>query len=166
MTNIDPIAQHNKELAIALWGRENLSADPDPDDPGYPEYYATYYTEDYQNHATYGESPQGLEGEKLLRRGFIELFADAHFEIDKVTAEGDLVMLSGMFTARHIGQTLFDIPADGRPVSQEQVHILRFRDGRISDHWAIRDDLTMLRQMEAATDEIQGGFMNYAKNEG
>jgi predicted ester cyclase len=160
----DQIAQRNKQLAIELWGRDNLSTDPDPDDPGYPEYYARYYTEDYTNHASFDDGPQGFEGEKVLRRGFMELFSHAHFEVDKAVADGDLVMLSGMFTAKHIGHTLFGIAADGRDVSQEQVHILRFRDGRISDHWAVRDDLTMLRQMEAEQSP-EGGIMQYLRAE-
>ena len=163
--SVDPVAEQNKQLAIELWGRANLSTDPDPDDPGYPAYYERYYTEDYQNHASYGESPQGFEGEKLLRRGFMELFSEAHFEVDKAVADGDLVMLSGMFTAKHVGQTLFGIAADGRDVSQEQVHILRFRDGRISDHWAVRDDLTMLRQMESEPTTPEGGILQYQRSE-
>lgn len=164
MTNTST-AEQNKKLAIELWGRDNLSTDPDPDAPDYPDYYARYYTDDYQNHATYGEAPQGFEGEKMLRRGFRELFGDAHFQVDKAAADGDLVMLVGTFTARHIGQTLFEIPADGREVSQEQVHILRFRDGRISDHWAVRDDLTMLRQMQSEPGEPRGGILEYQRQE-
>lgn len=154
-------AQRNKQLAIELWGRPDLSADPDPDDPGYPEYYRRYYTDDYHNHASDDSIPRGFEGEKILRRGFMELFGGAHFAIDKAVADGDLVILTGMFTAKHTGHSLFGIPADGREVSQEQVHILRFRDGRISDHWAVRDDLSMLRQMEAEPATPRGGILSY-----
>ena len=64
-----------------------------------------------------------------------------------VAADGDLVFLHGLFTAKHTGLTLYGIEASGTAVSQPQVHILRFRDSKISDHWVVRDDYVMYRQM-------------------
>jgi SnoaL-like polyketide cyclase len=29
----------------------------------------------------------------------------------------------------------------------DYVHIARFRDGKIADHWGIRDDMALMRQL-------------------
>jgi len=39
------------------------------------------------------------------------------------------------------------IPPTGRPVATPMVHILRFRDGKASDHWAVHDDMATMRQL-------------------
>jgi predicted ester cyclase len=37
----------------------------------------------------------------------------------------------------------------GRSFASRQVHIVRFQDGKGIEHWAVRDDLAMLRQLGA-----------------
>jgi predicted ester cyclase len=40
------------------------------------------------------------------------------------------------------------IPPSGRHISVEQVHWLHVdEDGKIAEHWAVRDDLGMMRQL-------------------
>ncbi len=41
------------------------------------------------------------------------------------------------------------IPPTGRRVSWQSVRIYRIADGKIAEHWAVRDDLTMLLQLGA-----------------
>lgn len=49
-------------------------------------------------------------------------------------------------TGRHTGPWQ-GLAATGRSFSSEQVHILRFLDGKAIEHWAVRDDLRMLRDL-------------------
>jgi predicted ester cyclase len=37
----------------------------------------------------------------------------------------------------------------GKPIAVELVHIFRLRDGKIVEHWAVRDDLGMMKQLGA-----------------
>jgi predicted ester cyclase len=37
--------------------------------------------------------------------------------------------------------------AAGRPYSVKHIHIFRVRDGLIAEHWAARDDLSLLLQL-------------------
>jgi predicted ester cyclase len=97
----------------------------------------------------------------MVQEAFQLLFTDAKFEIDKVIAEGDLVMLEGMFSGYHTGGTLYGIPASGRFVQQPHVHILRFRDFKISEHFVVRDDFVMWKQM--TDDETQAGLLRFAE---
>jgi predicted ester cyclase len=39
------------------------------------------------------------------------------------------------------------IPPTGREVAFDYVHILRFRDGLAAEHWSVRDDSTLMRQL-------------------
>jgi len=36
-----------------------------------------------------------------------------------------------------------------KPVSVELAHMFRLRDGKIAEHWAVRDDLGMMQQLGA-----------------
>ena len=35
----------------------------------------------------------------------------------------------------------------GRSVQQNSMHFVRFRDGKAIEHWEVRDDLSMMRQL-------------------
>jgi predicted ester cyclase len=39
------------------------------------------------------------------------------------------------------------MPPTGRSFQQEQVHFVRFREGKGIEHRAVRDDLGMMRQL-------------------
>jgi predicted ester cyclase len=44
------------------------------------------------------------------------------------------------------------IAPTGREVSYDYVHIVRFRDGKASEHWSVRDDTTLMRQLGVNAD--------------
>jgi len=154
---MDDIAARNKEIALEVWGNDLDSHKSHPDSPGFKEHFEKYYTEDYWNHASEPGRDRGFTNAYYVRKAFLELFTDPNFVIDMVAADGDLVFLHGMFTAKHTGLTLYGIPASGTEVSQPQVHILRFRDFKISDHYVVRDDYAMYRQMVPV--EADGGIL-------
>ena len=39
------------------------------------------------------------------------------------------------------------IPPTGRDVAYDYVHIVRFKDGKVVEHWGVRDDMTLMRQL-------------------
>ena len=47
---------------------------------------------------------------------------------------------------RHTGN-LLGIPRTNREVAMDYVHIVHFRDGKVADHWGIRDDMALMRQL-------------------
>ncbi|NUR89966.1 MAG: SnoaL-like domain-containing protein [Nonomuraea sp.] len=148
----DETALRNKEIALHIWGRD-LGKEVDPEGEEFAEHFRTYYTEDYWNHASAPGEDRGFENAKLVRKSFQLLFTDAKFDIELAVADGDLVMLKGLFTAYNTGGSLFGIPADGRFVSQPHVHILRFRDFKVAEHFVVRDDFPMWQQMTSDTRE-------------
>jgi predicted ester cyclase len=72
--------------------------------------------------------------------------------IDLLVAEGDLVV-AYMTITRTLHEELrvfgFTFPGDGRSYTVKHVHVYRVADGKIREHWAVRDDLSMLRQLGA-----------------
>lgn len=76
-------------------------------------------------------------------------FSEQRWTIDKVIAEGDRVALHCTHTGRHTGE-FFPLPATGRAFSYRQMHMIRFEQGTSAEHWAVRDDATLMRQLTGA----------------
>ena len=62
---------------------------------------------------------------------------DMHVEIEDIVSEGDQVVAWVLVTATS---------RDGRPIDLRHAHRFRLRDGRIVEHWAVRDDLRGMLQ--------------------
>ena len=101
---------------------------------------------DCADHSARPGEPQGIEGLTATMRWLNGAFADLAFDIHQVIGEGDTVAVHCTLTGRHTGD-LMGIPPTGRPVATPMVHILRFRDGKASDHWAVHDDMATMRQL-------------------
>jgi predicted ester cyclase len=54
-------------------------------------------------------------------------------------------------TGRHIGEFM-GVPPTDRPVASNQIHIVRFQDGKGIEHWAVRDDVTLMRHLGVIPD--------------
>ena len=107
-----------------------------------------YLAPDFYNHVT-GRS--GTEDFKRLAAEFRDASGSANV-IDLMVAEGDLVVAL-MTITRTLHKELrvfgFTFPGDGQSYTVTHVHIYRVVDGKIREHWAVRDDLSMLRQLGA-----------------
>ena len=85
-----------------------------------------------------------------------DAFADLHWEVDDVIAEGDLVVLHCTMSGRHVG-TFCDygqdgrvsaaLPPTGRRFATTQTQWFRIAEGKIIEYWANRDDLGMSMQL-------------------
>jgi steroid delta-isomerase-like uncharacterized protein len=73
-------------------------------------------------------------------------FSELKFEERDSVAAGDKVAIRVVMSGRHTGSFLGH-PATGRRFAAEQVHFFTVRDGKLLLHHAVRDDLTMHRQL-------------------
>jgi predicted ester cyclase len=103
---------------------------------------------DMVNHEAPAGAPQGLDGMTQSMRVLQAAFSDRRWEIHQVIGEGDTVVLHCTFSGRHTGTFMGMAPTD-RPFAFRQIHIIRFQDGKGIEHWAVRDDLALLRQLGA-----------------
>jgi nogalonic acid methyl ester cyclase / aklanonic acid methyl ester cyclase len=80
-------------------------------------------------------------------RNLRSAFADLHYEEQETIAAGDKVASIVKVTGKHMGN-FFVIPPSGNRISYRAVHIHRIDDdGKIVEHKAIRDDLSLMVQL-------------------
>jgi predicted ester cyclase len=112
-----------------------------------------YFAPGFVNHNARPGTPDGPEG---ARQVFTRLWAgssDMHFDLEAMVAEGDKVVCIGVMRGTHDGP-FHGIPATFRPTAARHVHLLTFNDdGLITEHLAVRDDLTILRQLGVLPDD-------------
>lgn len=70
---------------------------------------------------------------------------DLAVEIEELIAEGDQVDAWVRMTGTPAGPT-GPVRATGRATDVRHVHRFRIREGRIVEHWAVRDDLRLMLQ--------------------
>ena len=104
---------------------------------------------DMVNHALAPSRPQGLTGTRQFLTESAALFGDTGWTTLQVIAEGDFVVQHGTRGGHWQGGHLFGFDLRPGPYQREVVFVYRLHDGLISDRWAVRDDLTMLRQLGA-----------------
>jgi predicted ester cyclase len=91
-------------------------------------------------------SPAGLAGVVSTMHWLATVFSDQRWEIHHVLGDGDMVAVHATHHGRHTGE-LMGIPPTNRVVAYNYVHILRFHDGKAVEHWSVRDDMTLMRQL-------------------
>ena len=94
------------------------------------------------------EDGHGPEAVVASLRWVAETFADVEEQVEDVIATDDRVVVRTRFTATHVGEVAGMQPTGRRYVTQH-VHIWRVEDGLLAEHWMFRNDLAMLRQLEA-----------------
>lgn len=108
-----------------------------------------YLCADVVDHSAPPGLPPGREGVKAWFRQMHAGFPDLTFEVEDLTAEGDRVAWRSTLKGTHQGEFL-GIPATGRCVAWTELHLVRFEDGRIAEHWSEGDVLELMRQMGVA----------------
>lgn len=83
-------------------------------------------------------------------------FPDMHFTVERTFAVQDWVLgkarWAGTFTGPFPYIGLDGVAPTGRRFDVDHVHAFRFVDGKIAEHWAVRDDLTMQNQLLGRTE--------------
>ena len=104
---------------------------------------------DYLNHVAVAEHQRGIAGAKHILNWLIAAFPDTRFDIESIIAEGDMVAIRGTASGTHEGEQLWGITPTGKRFAVQQAHWVRVTDGKTAEHWAVRDDLGMMRQLGA-----------------
>jgi predicted ester cyclase len=101
------------------------------------------------NHAAIPEA-QGRAGLERIARKVLKAFPDIAYRVEDLFAEGDRVVCRARMSGTHQGDLEFKnmpIKATGRRVEAEQIGIYRISEGRIVEHWSIRDEVAFMRQL-------------------
>ena len=140
-------AEENKAVVLRyieeVWNRHNLDAIDGLVSP------------DYLNHAARTAEYQ-RSGARRAVQWLLSVFPDHRFEVEDAAADGETVALRGTMAGTHEGE-LEGIAPTGKRVVAQQSHWFRVVDGKLAEHWAVRDDLSMVQQLGLMPDPGQPG---------
>lgn len=132
------VTETNKQLARAYfaaflardeaWWRAHIAPEFRRHDPGLPF------------------EMRGPDGVKQLADALHPGIPDMRLPIEDVIAEGEKVLVRLRVQGTH-GGDLMGVPASGRPIDIAVLDLFQFRDGRLVEHWALLDNLGLLRQI-------------------
>lgn len=139
----ETIERRNKEIIrrqIEKWTGSDLDA------------IAADFAKDARNH---GETV-GRDGIRIVVEDIWRTFPDFRGEILDIVAEADTVVARVRVSGTHLGTgeipvnggMLVNVPPTGRKFTVQHIHFYKMRDGEIADHFATRDDLGMMQQLE------------------
>lgn len=103
-------------------------------------------TDDFVNHEAPPDVPPGPDSVIFFMHLLDRAFSDQRWDIEKVISEGDTVAIYCRHSGRHTGD-FFGLPATGRAFDYRQMHLIRMRGDRGAEHWAVRDDAALHRQL-------------------
>ena len=97
----------------------------------------------------------GRDGFRHVLEDIFTTFLDWHVEIVDMVTEGDSVVMRCKVSGTHRGVgkipvnggMLVGVAPTGKHFETDHIHWFKFRDGKILDHYATRDDISMVRQL-------------------
>jgi predicted ester cyclase len=123
-----------RQVLEELFERGNLEA---ADDLIHPHFV---------NHEAPPDNPQGPDGLKETVSWLRGLWGPMHADIEDEICESDKVVARVTMHGRHLGEFLGRQPT-GKEYAAEQIHIWRIADGKVIEHWSVRDDLGQALQL-------------------
>lgn len=112
-----------------------------------------FFEPDFINHVEHGEQPAGLNAVQRARLAFGQLFAafpDMRCTILDQVAEGDKVVTHKLFSGTHQGDFMGLAPT-GRQIEFAVIDILRLKEGKVAEHWAVQDRMALMQQLGMLT---------------
>jgi len=104
------------------------------------------YATDYVEHTPQPGVPPTREGFKQTAIALKKAFPDLHYTIDDAVEGGDRIVhrltASGTMKGEFAG-----MPATGKYATWNEIHIGRVVNGRLTEHWGVIDQLSMLIQL-------------------
>jgi predicted ester cyclase len=104
-------------------------------------------TDDFVDHGSPVPLPPGPGGYIAILT-FVTEVLQIRYELDDIVTAGDTVAVRA--TAHGVNAVSPQgIEPTGRPYAMKTAHFFRARDGRLCEHWGIRDELDVLFQVGA-----------------
>jgi steroid delta-isomerase-like uncharacterized protein len=105
--------------------------------------------EDCINRTPVSSFPPDRDGVISLFLMLFKAFPDLHVEIHDLIESGDKVVTRKTFHGTHEGEFI-GLPPTGHKVSWGVIDIVRFRDGKMVEHWDVIDVFGLLQQLGTA----------------
>ena len=93
-----------------------------------------------------GSQGMGPDAVKRIITSLHESFSDMKMTIDDIVAVGDDVWVRARGTG-HNDRPVMGRPATGKDFEIDIIDIMRFREGKIVEHWGVADRLGMVQKL-------------------
>jgi predicted ester cyclase len=136
---------NNKNLVRVLFDRVFNERDLDVCDD--------IFAIDYVEHAIspFGsEEPGPVNGPEHMRNvvtWLVDQYPDLVMNVEALVSEGDTVAVRVMSEGTNLGKLQGVMPPTGKKFSGRQSHWYRVADGKLAEHWAVREDLETMLQL-------------------
>ena len=104
------------------------------------------FADDFIDHTPFPGVPPTRDGVKMLFGYLRSAFPDLQVRIHEQIAEGEKVVTRKTFEGTHRGDFM-GVASTGRPIAFEVIDILTLRNGRISEHRVVFDQLGIREQL-------------------
>lgn len=99
-----------------------------------------YFDEQFFSHVTERAAPERIGTDiRSHEKAFWEMakraFPDMTFDVNLVLESGDHIVSNWTLSGTHTGEPYYDVPPSGRKVTINGTAILRFKDGKVIEHW-------------------------------
>jgi len=88
----------------------------------------------------------GAEAVKQVWATLLRAYPDVHVTVEDLIAEGDKVVARNTVTGTNRGEYM-GRPATGKPVTYNEIFVVRFADGRVVETWGVVDVLAQMKQL-------------------
>ena len=88
----------------------------------------------------------GIDGAKAVVGQLHRWMSDFELTVEDLALAGDVVWTRNRGRGVNTGPVMGN-PPTGRPVQVDVFDVLRFRDGRVVEHWGVADQLGLLLQL-------------------
>lgn len=90
--------------------------------------------------------PPTKEGLKQMFGMYLKGFPDMKITTLHLVAEGDYVLIHHLTTGTNKGEFM-GMPATNKAVKFDEMHLVRFANGKAAEHWGVEDSMTMMQQL-------------------
>jgi steroid delta-isomerase-like uncharacterized protein len=105
-----------------------------------------FIADDMVEHEEFAGFPSTKQGALEMFKAMFEAFPDFEMSLDDMIAEGDKVFVRATMKGTHQGEFL-GIPATGQKISVPIADFLRFKDGKVVEHWGVTDTGALMQQL-------------------
>lgn len=103
---------------------------------------------DFVEHEAFPGVSEGREGVRQFFTMMHGAFEGFRFDVEDIIAEGDKVAARITMKGTHSGEFM-DIAGTGAEIEVHTIDILRFQNGKVTEHWGVTDGLTLMDQLGA-----------------
>jgi len=90
--------------------------------------------------------PPTRDGVKQMFGMFFKAFPDMNLKVEHLISEGDLVWVHIVSAGTNKGE-MMGMPATGKSVKIDEMHLVRVKNGKFVEHWGVDDSMGMMPQL-------------------